>query len=264
MIASVMAMGKKTLRIHPQPADSGELRTGGIYGLLRHPMYSALLVASLAILWTHPVWPVLAAGIAVAAVLRAKIVIEERELSRKFPAYPDYAQRVPAVIPFFPRKGRRFLRTLICIVILAPSLWLPFEKWWDTRLFSVTGAEATDSLYVNLSTSEAKSLLDGQRDIAVIDVRSPWEARDSRLPGAVQSGSNRQQLEIATRHIDRETPVLIYCAGGFRSRLAIDSLKRLGFRKVYHLNRGMIAWKLAGLPTESADQRSAGETSPPP
>ncbi len=264
MIASLLAMGKKSLRFHPQPADTGELRTGGIYRLLRHPMYSAVLMASLTILWVHPVWPVLAAGIVVAAVLRAKIVIEERELRKKFPAYSDYAQRVPALIPFLPRKGRKFLRALVWVAILAASLWLPFETWWDARLFPSPEPESKGSLCVNLSTSEAQSLLDRQHDIAVIDVRSEWESRNTRLPGAIQSGHSIDQLKASTRHFDRDSPVLVYCTGGFRSRLAIAPLKELGFHEIYHLNRGIIAWKLARFPTESATERSASKESTTP
>jgi len=264
MVASVVAMGKRSLRIHPQPADSGQLRTGGIYRFLRHPMYSALLLASLVILWTHPAWPVPISVIVVAIVLRAKIVIEERELRRKFPAYSDYAQKVPALIPFFPRNNRRFSRSIIWITILAPSLWLPFESLWDARLFSTSKGDGAHAVCVNLSASEAKSLLDQRPDIAVIDVRSEWEARHTRLSGALQSGNSKQQLEAATRRVDRDTPVLIYCAGGFRSRLGINSLKQLGFREIYHLDRGIMAWKLANFPTESATERSSSKESTSP
>lgn len=257
MVASVVAMGRKTLRAHPQPADAGKLQTRGIYRLLRHPMYSALLIASLTILWTHPVWPVLVAAVVIALVVRAKIVIEERELRRKFPTYNDYAQRVPAIIPFYPRKQRKFLRTIIWIVILAPSLWLPFETYWDTQLFPAAESESEAIVCVNLSTSAAKPLLDRQRNIAVIDVRSAWEARATRLPGALQSGSSIEQLKVLTRDFDRDRPVLVYCTGGFRSRLAVDPLKQLGFREIYHLDRGIMAWQLASLPTETAAARSS-------
>lgn len=264
MVASVVAMGRKTLRAHPHPADAGKLQTRGIYRLLRHPMYSALLIASLAVLWTHPVWPVVLASVMIALVVRAKIVIEERELSRKFPAYRDYAQRVPAVIPFYPRKQHKVLRTIIWITILAPSLWLPFETCWDTQLFPATGSDSDATRCVNLSTSAAKSLLDRQHDTVVIDVRSEWEARNTRLPGALRSGSSIEQLEALTRDFDRDRAVLVYCTGGFRSRLAIDPLKQLGFRKIYHLDRGIMAWQLARLPTETATARATAKTTSKP
>lgn len=254
MVWSLLAMGKTTFRVHPQPAKTGTLRTGGIYRLLRHPMYSAVLIASLTVLWTHPSWLVLLATIVAAIVLRAKILIEEQQLRQKFPGYSDYAERVPAIIPFLPRKGRALWQTLVLVAILAPSLWLPFETHWDARLFADEKTESDSQLYANLSAEEARSLLDQKNDILIIDVRSEWEARGMRLPGAHHTGRSKEQLAALAQQFDQDTPILVYCAGGFRSRLAITPLKELGFHEIYHLDRGIMAWKLGGFPTETAAQ----------
>jgi len=257
MVASLVSMGKKTFRFHPEPADDGELRTGGVFRIVRHPMYSAALLASFTILWTHPVWPALAATAVVAVVLRAKIAVEEQALRQKFSTYSDYARRVPAVVPWFPGKDRNVLRSCIVLTILLPSLWLPIETHWDARLFPIPEHGSESPISVNLSTAEAKSLLETIPDLTVIDIRSEWEASGSRLSGALRSNRHPDELKIVTQHLSKDSPLLVYCAGGFRSRLAIAPLKKLGFREIYHLNRGIMAWKLAGLPTEGADHDSS-------
>jgi len=46
--------------------------------------------------------------------------------------------------------------------------------------------------------------------------------------------------------MDRDRPVLVYCAGGYRSRKTVEVLRSLGFRSVHHLHRGMLAWRRSG------------------
>jgi rhodanese-related sulfurtransferase len=46
--------------------------------------------------------------------------------------------------------------------------------------------------------------------------------------------------------MDRDRPVLVYCAGGDRSRKSVEVLRSLGFKSVHHLHRGMMAWRRSG------------------
>jgi len=47
---------------------------------------------------------------------------------------------------------------------------------------------------------------------------------------------------------DRATPLAVYCRTGRMSAVAVDSLRRLGYRDVVELAGGMVAWDRAGLP----------------
>lgn len=102
-VAGVRAVGMRVADTHALPA---ELRTTGVYGLVRHPQYlgwalshvgmSLLLGASYAMLFT----PVLLAVIW--TISRG----EERDLSGRFgQAYEGYRARVPMLLPL-PRRGR--------------------------------------------------------------------------------------------------------------------------------------------------------------
>jgi rhodanese-related sulfurtransferase len=46
--------------------------------------------------------------------------------------------------------------------------------------------------------------------------------------------------------------VILHCASGGRSALACDTLMRLGYQRVAHLDGGLKAWKEQGLPVEAA------------
>lgn len=85
--------------IRPEPKASGRLVTSGPYRFVRNPMYSAVLlfaaaeVASYADLWKIAAWA------ALALVLLAKAMLEERGLRAQFAGYAEYAKRVRRFIP---------------------------------------------------------------------------------------------------------------------------------------------------------------------
>jgi protein-S-isoprenylcysteine O-methyltransferase Ste14 len=83
----------------PAPRPDGVLRTSGVYAVVRHPMYSAIMigVAGWALLWTSEL------GLAIVLVccvfFPLKAVHEERYLRARYPDYDAYAGRVPRFIP---------------------------------------------------------------------------------------------------------------------------------------------------------------------
>jgi len=85
--------------IRPVPRPGGELVRHGPYRWIRHPMYSALLLAGLAAAWqaaSHWAW---AALLALAAVLVVKAGVEERAMVAHHPAYADYQRHSHRFIP---------------------------------------------------------------------------------------------------------------------------------------------------------------------
>ncbi len=88
--------------LHPLPAppDDATLRTDGVYGMVRHPIYVGLLAscAGAAVLRARP--EPLAAVAVLAGVLHVKTGYEERLLRSRFgAAYAEYAERVPRLVP---------------------------------------------------------------------------------------------------------------------------------------------------------------------
>lgn len=86
--------------IRPTPRHDGTLVTSGPYRWIRHPMYTAVLLAAAAAAVKSP-GPV-DAGLwfALLAVLLLKARIEERALARRFPAYTDYQARTTRFVPW--------------------------------------------------------------------------------------------------------------------------------------------------------------------
>jgi rhodanese-related sulfurtransferase len=90
-----------------------------------------------------------------------------------------------------------------------------------------------------------------EEGIYVVDVRETSEHAQGTIPGALCLPRG-----IVDRDIERFIPattdaqLVLVCAGGVRSILAAESLKRMGFRNVYSLRGGMHGWTLQGLPIE--------------
>lgn len=84
----------------PYPREDGSLVQTGIYGIVRHSLYSGLIFATAAYtLWTLSV-PHLLMTAVLFTVLDIKARKEEAWLQGRFPEYADYRQRVSKFIPW--------------------------------------------------------------------------------------------------------------------------------------------------------------------
>ena len=102
-------------------------------------------------------------------------------------------------------------------------------------------------LYVEISAEDAQRILEGDhgvsKTIVVIDVRTPKEHAAKRLPGARLVPFEELDARYRNDIPDTADKVLVYCAGGDRSRLACDFLARQGYTNVYNVREGLQGWR---------------------
>ena len=84
--------------------------------------------------------------------------------------------------------------------------------------------------------------------IQIIDVREEEEWRRGHLPGARHLCKGIIERDIEKDVPDRNAHLVLYCGGGFRSALAADNLRRMGYTRVESMDGGWRAWTAAGLP----------------
>ncbi len=89
----------RTLTPSPIPKADGVLVTTGVYGLVRHPIYSGLLVLGVGLVVIGASWLHLIAWVALLNVLMTKSRFEERMLVDQYPDYAAYAARVGRLVP---------------------------------------------------------------------------------------------------------------------------------------------------------------------
>ena len=91
----------------------------------------------------------------------------------------------------------------------------------------------------------ATLLAENQRDLSLIDIRNPVEARQESIPGA--ENVPLHQLPMRMDKIEKDQLVVLYCQVGARSAHACAYLSANGFDNVHNLRGGIQAWKLSGL-----------------
>jgi rhodanese-related sulfurtransferase len=85
---------------------------------------------------------------------------------------------------------------------------------------------------------------------ALIDVREDKEFEAGHAAGATHLGRGIIERDIVGKFPDKETELILYCGGGYRSALAADNLQRMGYENVLSMAGGWKAWQDAGAPTE--------------
>ncbi|MGI9120485.1 MAG: molybdopterin-synthase adenylyltransferase MoeB [Acidimicrobiales bacterium] len=80
----------------------------------------------------------------------------------------------------------------------------------------------------------------------VLDVREPDEYEQGALPGAIHIPRGNLESQIENRVAERDTPIVVHCAGGTRSAFAAETLSELGYTDVVSMAGGFNRWKDEG------------------
>ena len=98
-----------------------------------------------------------------------------------------------------------------------------------------------------VTIDDVKAKLDRGEKFLLIDVREESEYAADHLPGAVHLGKGVIERDVEQRVPDQNTPVVLYCGGGFRSALAADNLQKMGYTQVLSMDGGIRGWREKGL-----------------
>ena len=93
-----------------------------------------------------------------------------------------------------------------------------------------------------------KKRIDAGEQFVLIDTREDSEWARGHIPGAVHIGKGIIERDIEKAVPDKDTPLVLYCGGGFRSALAADNLQKMGYRNVVSMDGGWRGWTEASFP----------------
>lgn len=93
------------------------------------------------------------------------------------------------------------------------------------------------------TVDQVKEKIDAGEKFFLVDVREESEFAKDHLPGAVHLGKGVIERDIEARIPDLNTPLILYCGGGYRSALAADNLQKMGYTNVLSMDGGIREWR---------------------
>lgn len=90
----------------PAPKETGRLKTTGAYSIIRHPIYSLILVIGMSVVIQHQSFLKVGIWVALLVILWVKANFEEALLTAKFPEYANYSRTVGKFIPKLSALGK--------------------------------------------------------------------------------------------------------------------------------------------------------------
>jgi rhodanese-related sulfurtransferase len=121
-------------------------------------------------------------------------------------------------------------------------------------LFTVNSTQGADDIYNSASAIEvnaANEFVLEHDDGVILDVRTPIEFEMSHIIGSVNVDVQNNSFEQLVTQLDPNKNYIVHCtknpAGG-RSSRALELMQKLGFKHLYSLEGGYVAWKEAELP----------------
>lgn len=102
-----------------------------------------------------------------------------------------------------------------------------------------------------ISADEVKQALDEKKAIALLDVRTPQEYASARIKNSINLPVDEVVNKIKKVMPDKSQTIYVYCLSGSRSSHAVAQMTELGYKNVFSLSSGLLAWRAKKYPLES-------------
>jgi rhodanese-related sulfurtransferase len=109
---------------------------------------------------------------------------------------------------------------------------------------------AAKSRIREMDIQQYKQMVSSRDPHLLIDVREDGEWAAGHAAGSIHLGKGIIERDIESKVPEKETTLVLYCGGGFRSALAGDALRQMGYAHVISLDGGWRAYQGSGLPIE--------------
>jgi rhodanese-related sulfurtransferase len=108
--------------------------------------------------------------------------------------------------------------------------------------------EDAKSRVKEISIDDARARLAENPDTVLLDVREESEWTRAHAKEAQYLGKGVLERDLETRFVDKETEIIMYCGGGYRSALTCDVAQKMGYTNVKSLANGYTGMVAADWP----------------
>ena len=141
------------------------------------------------------------------------------------------------------KKVLCIISVLLCILLTACGN--------DSSIGIIGGADGPTSIivsekgekamYEQITAEEAKKIMDSGEEHIILDTREQDEFDEGHIPGAILIPYTEIENKAIEMMPDKDKLILVYCRSGRRSKIAAESLSKLGYTNVKEFG-GIIDW----------------------
>lgn len=133
-------------------------------------------------------------------------------------------------------------------------------KLFITVLFIVIGLQSFSPGEINeISATDFYLMINQRDDCAILDASPIKYFNKSRIQGA-QSIATSEMIDPALKNVDKESPIMVYCKYGERSKEASNKIAKRGYTNVYELKDGLASWLDKGYPLDKTKRGKKGRS----
>ena len=100
------------------------------------------------------------------------------------------------------------------------------------------------------TVQDVKAAMDRGQPWTIVDIREDHEFALGSVKGADHIGRAILEQDIELHFPEKQTEIVLYCGGGYRSALAADALGQMGYTNVRSMIGGIKSWRQIGYPME--------------
>lgn len=105
----------------------------------------------------------------------------------------------------------------------------------------IVSEKGEKAMYEQISAEEAKKIMDSGEEHIILDTREQDEFDEGHIPGAILIPYTEIENKAEAMLPDKDKLILVYCRSGRRSKIAAESLSKLGYTNVKEFG-GIIDW----------------------
>ena len=141
------------------------------------------------------------------------------------------------------------MRKILCIISTVLCIFLT-ACGNDSSIGIIGGADGPTSIiiekgekamYQQITAEEAKKIMDSGEEHIILDTREQDEFDEGHIPGAILIPYTEIENKAEKMLPDKDAQILVYCRSGRRSKIAAESLAKLGYTNVKEFG-GIIDW----------------------
>lgn len=112
------------------------------------------------------------------------------------------------------------------------------------------GDQAQNQVVQLLQPQKFDDAVKAGKEVQLVDVRTQGEFSTGHLANALNFDIQGAEFEKQVSTLSKDKPVYVYCRSGGRSARAAEQLEKMGFKQVFNMDGGIMAWKAKGLPVQ--------------